>query len=88
MLVSLLSLSNIAENNMARQIRKKSGTSIYHVMLRMHTGTDPVCTWTETWANYLSKNYFGIYWLGNPIDYPVKDISIYNKLRITMAKFF
>lgn len=44
--------------------------------------------WTETWANYLSKNHFGIYWLGNPIDYPVKDISIYNKLRITMAKFF
>ena len=34
MLVSLPSLSTIAENNMARQIRKKSGTGIYHVMLR------------------------------------------------------
>ena len=34
MLVSLPSLSNIAVNNMARQIRKKSGTGIYHVMLR------------------------------------------------------
>ena len=34
MLVSLPSLSNIAGNNMARQIRKKSGTGIYHVMLR------------------------------------------------------
>ena len=34
MFVSLLSLSNIAVNNMARQIRKKSGTGIYHVMLR------------------------------------------------------
>ena len=34
MLVSLPSLSNIAGNNMARQIRKKRGTGIYHVMLR------------------------------------------------------
>ena len=34
MLLSLSSLSNIAVNNMARQIRKKSGTGIYHVMLR------------------------------------------------------
>ena len=34
MLVSLPSLSNIAANNMARQIRKKSGTGVYHVMLR------------------------------------------------------
>ena len=34
MLLSLPSLSNIAVNNMARQIRKKSGTGVYHVMLR------------------------------------------------------
>ena len=34
MLVSLPSLSTLAGNNMARQIRKKSGTGIYHVMLR------------------------------------------------------
>ena len=34
MLVSLPSLSIISRNNMARQIRKKSGTGIYHVMLR------------------------------------------------------
>ena len=34
MLLSLPTLSNIAGNNMARQIRKKSGTGIYHVMLR------------------------------------------------------
>ena len=34
MLLSLPSLSNIAVNNMARQIRKKNGTGIYHVMLR------------------------------------------------------
>ena len=34
MLVSLPSLSNIAGNNMARQIRKNGGTGIYHVMLR------------------------------------------------------
>ena len=35
MIVSLPSLSNIAGNNMARQIRKKSGTGIYHVILGM-----------------------------------------------------
>ena len=34
MLLSLPTLSNIAGNNMARQIRKKSGTGIYHVTLR------------------------------------------------------
>ena len=34
MLVSLPSLSSITRNNMARQIRKKSGTGVYHVMLR------------------------------------------------------
>ena len=34
MLVSLPSLSTKAGSNMARQIRKKSGTGIYHVMLR------------------------------------------------------
>lgn len=34
MLVSLHAFSNIAGNNMARQIRKKSGTGICHVMLR------------------------------------------------------
>ena len=34
MFVSLPSLSNVAVNHMARQIRKKSGTGIYHVMLR------------------------------------------------------
>ena len=34
MLQSLPSLSTMAGNNMTRQIRKKSGTGIYHVMLR------------------------------------------------------
>lgn len=38
--------------------------------------------WTETWANYLAKNYFGARWYGlnykscGPYRYfPVKDIS-------------
>ena len=34
MFVSLRALSNIVGNNMARQIRKKSGTNIYQVMFR------------------------------------------------------
>ena len=39
--------------------------------------------WTETWANYLSKQYFGINWHGwnklikgmEKLYYPVKNIS-------------
>ena len=44
--------------------------------------------WTETWANYLSKNYFGTQWLGTPATYPANDISTINKIRLIMAKFF
>lgn len=43
--------------------------------------------WTETWANYLSKNYFGPKWLGYKISgYPVSNISTFNRLRIDIAK--
>lgn len=39
--------------------------------------------WTETWANYLSKQYFGVNWYGvdtyssakRLLYYPAKDIS-------------
>ncbi len=34
MLLPLFTLTNVADNYMARPIRKKSGTGIYHVMLR------------------------------------------------------
>ena len=34
MLLPLFTLTNVADNYMARTIRKKSGTGIYHVMLR------------------------------------------------------
>lgn len=37
--------------------------------------------WTETWANYLSKRYFGTYWIGGN-DYPDANISIFNWLRL------
>lgn len=43
--------------------------------------------WTETWANYLSKNYFGPKWLGYKISgYPVSNISTFNRLKIDIAK--
>ena len=35
MLLPLSTLTNVADN-MARPIKKKSGTGIYHVMLRAH----------------------------------------------------
>ena len=39
--------------------------------------------WTETWANYLSKNYFGADWFGYKISgYPAQDISIFNLNRL------
>jgi hypothetical protein len=50
--------------------------------------------WTETYANYLSRNYFGLkissegwdsfYW--NYIEYPVKNISPENLLRLLLYK--
>ena len=42
--------------------------------------------WTETWANYLSKGYFGLKWLGNKIKgYPANNISDLNLLRLRIA---
>ena len=37
--------------------------------------------WTETWANYLAKNYFGKAWNGG-YEYPAKNINIYNMLKL------
>ena len=37
--------------------------------------------WTETYANYLSKEYFGAKWLGGP-KYPAQDISSFNRYRL------
>ena len=42
--------------------------------------------WTETWANYLSKEYFGKRWIGQKFGYPVKNISISNMLRLRVVK--
>lgn len=38
--------------------------------------------WTETWANYLSKGYFGKDWLGETYGYFAKEISFSNWLRL------
>jgi len=40
--------------------------------------------WTETWANHLSKEYFGVGWQGgnNPSMYPVQNISTFNWIRL------
>ena len=55
MLVSLPSLSNISGNNMARQIRKKSGTGIYHVMLRGINRQDILYVYGQTAYSYPSQ---------------------------------
>ena len=46
--------------------------------------------WTEKWANYLSKGYFGKRWLGSkyPSKYPVGNISIWNKTRMSVSQMF
>ena len=44
--------------------------------------------WTEKWANYLSKGYFGGKWLGSkfPSWYPVGNISPWNKIRMSVSQ--
>ena len=45
--------------------------------------------WTETWANYLSKKYFGAKWLGSVVKgYPAQDISRHNALKIILANSY
>ena len=41
--------------------------------------------WTETWANYLSKGYFGRAWIGGA-EYPAINISRFNRWRIIAAQ--
>lgn len=43
--------------------------------------------WTETWANYLSKKYFGSAWLGEMFGYPAQNLSVFNRWRLEAAKF-
>jgi hypothetical protein len=38
--------------------------------------------WTETLANYLSRNYFGVPYHFNPIDFTIRDIDWFNYLRL------
>lgn len=42
--------------------------------------------WTETWANYLSKGYFGTSWIGPKSEYPAANINWFNRFRINVAK--
>ncbi len=43
--------------------------------------------WTETWANYLSKGYFGTSWIGPESGYPAVNISWINRFRINVARY-
>ena len=43
--------------------------------------------WTETWANFLSKEFFGRRWECEGY-YPVREISIFNLLRMKTAKAY
>lgn len=42
--------------------------------------------WTETWANYLSREYFGANWLGAKYGYIVQPLNSYYKSMIEIAK--
>ena len=39
--------------------------------------------WTETWANYLSNQYFGSVYVQSAI-YPIQNISTFNYLRLLL----
>lgn len=49
-------------------------------------GTGTLLHWTETWANYLSKEYFGTNWLGAKYGYVVQPLNPFNKSMIELAK--
>ena len=42
--------------------------------------------WTETWANYLSRKYFGANWLGGEYGRIAQSLSAYNKIRLGMVQ--
>lgn len=42
--------------------------------------------WTETWANYLSKHYFGTKWLGGDWGRIAQPLSMFNAMRLVTAK--
>ena len=44
--------------------------------------------WTETWANYLSKQYFGANWLGGNYGRIAQPLSTINRIRLTNAQIF
>ena len=43
--------------------------------------------WTETYANYLSKNYFSEMWKNWKSNYPAVNISSYNLKRLSVTSF-
>ena len=43
--------------------------------------------WTETYANYLSKVYFGYRWAGGD-NYPAANISTFHKWRLRIGGRF
>nr|WP_295403008.1 hypothetical protein [uncultured Prevotella sp.] len=44
--------------------------------------------WTETWANFLSRGYFGKKWLGESFGYPIKNISAFNMFRLISVRLW
>lgn len=44
------------------------------------------CFWTETWANYLSKEYFGANWLGNKYKYIAQPLNSINRFIVNLAR--
>ena len=42
--------------------------------------------WTETWANYLSRHYFGTKWLGGKWGRIAQPLSMFNAMRLVTAK--
>ena len=67
------------------------GAGAYWHVIAPESFINAACTsthdkfWTETYANYLSKNYFGNAWIGGN-DYPIKNISFFNETLLKACK--
>ena len=68
-------------NDIEGRIYAPQNSPHYQVFVLFSNGT----FWTETWANHLSKNYFGNGYYANPIRFPVQDISWFNLVRLRLA---
>ncbi len=60
--------------------------SVLSAEMNGHLGWEHKNFWTETWANFLSKEYWGSSYVWSS-DFPVRDISWFNWIRLKQFSF-